>query len=260
MSSLSTKKQNRVLLISLTAVLACTAILIAVTGSANKKKSERLSPDAGETIVEKDDSSDKKAEEKTAKNEKTESKEKSSKSEKTDKTDTDEKEEKETTEKKKEDKEVSAVIDDTLPEFSCPVNGIAIKEHSDNVPVFSYTMEDYRVHNGIDIAASVGSPVYAAADGVVASINDDPMMGVCVSLSHSGGALTCYKGLSEESLDMLSVGEAVSRGDVIGSAGDTALIESAEENHVHFELTVNGEQQNPSDYFAVTYIGDMNED
>ncbi len=257
MSSLSTKKQNRVLLISLTAILACTAILIAVTGSANKKKNEKISPDVGETIVEKEDSKEKKTEEKTAK---LENKDKSEKSEKTEKSDDSAKEEKETTEKKKEDKEVSAVISDALPEFSCPVDGIAIKEHSDNVPVFSYTMEDYRVHNGIDIAASVGTPVYAAADGVVASINDDPMMGVCISLSHSGGAMTCYKGLSEESLDMLSVGETVSRGDVIGSAGDTALIESAEENHVHVELTVNGEQQNPSDYFNVTYIGDMNED
>lgn len=50
--SSSTKKQNRILLISLTAILAATAVLIAVTGSANKKKAEALPAETVETVAE----------------------------------------------------------------------------------------------------------------------------------------------------------------------------------------------------------------
>lgn len=253
--SSSTKKQNRILLISLTAILAATAVLIAVTGSANKKKAEALPAETVETVAEtkKTSTETKKETEKAPENSSTEEVEEKI----TGKT-VEKKETKETEEKK--DAEVAVVIDDVLPEFSSPVNGIAIKDYSDNVPVFSYTMEDYRVHNGVDFAASVGTPVCAAADGTVSEINDDPMMGVCVSLTHAGGAVTKYKGLSEESMSMVNVGDNVVRGQAIGSAGDTALIESAEENHVHFELTVNGEAQNPADYFKVTRISDLAED
>lgn len=263
MSNISAKKQNRILLIALITVLACTAVLIAVTGSANKKKNEKTPPinsETTETVIENE------TKDKNAAIIGSEAKEKSPESEKakdiTEEIEDKAPENKKTTEAQteKNDTEVSSMADDSLPRFASPVSGIVIKDYSDNVPVFSYTMNDYRVHNGLDFAASVGTPVYASADGMVCEMVDDPMMGICVSLSHSGGAVTKYKGLSEESMNMLSVGDAVSCGQVIGSAGDTALIESAEENHVHFELSVNGEAQNPADYFSVTYLSDLTED
>ncbi len=254
MSSVSTKKQNRILLVSLTAVLACMAILIAVTGGANKKKADKLQNDTSETITETVKGTKKGEKSESSKETETEEESKIDKNHLKE-----EKKESEAENTEKKDAEAIAINDTTLPQFVCPVDGIVLKEHSDNIPVYSYTMEDYRLHNGIDIAASVGTPVYAAADGTVSEINDDPMMGVCVSIAHSGGAVTCYKGLSEESLGMMTVGDDVSCGQVIGSAGNTALIESAEENHVHFELTVNGEQQNPAEYIKITKISDITE-
>lgn len=72
--SSSTKKQNRILLISLTAILAATAVLIAVTGSANKKKAETLPAETVETVAEtkKTSTETKKETEKAPKNSSTE--------------------------------------------------------------------------------------------------------------------------------------------------------------------------------------------
>lgn len=260
MSNISAKKQNRILLIALVVILASTAVLIAVTGSANKKKSEKNPPlgtETTESITEKESQSSVKISENNSSDDK--SSEKTPESEVIEQT-VGENKKKETKEEDKKEAEVSAMENDILPEFAAPVNAPVLKDYSDDVPVFSYTMNDYRVHNGLDFAASIGTPVCAAADGTVCEITDDPMMGVCVGISHSGGAVTRYKGLSNETMDLCKVGDSVTRGQVIGSAGDTALIESAEENHVHFELTVNGESQNPADYFPVSYISNIVED
>ena len=73
-----------------------------------------------------------------------------------------------------------------LPEFINPTNGSLLKEYSVEVPVFSVTMEDYRTHNGIDIYVQKGERVLAAAAGTVKEIWEDPMMGTCMSISHSG--------------------------------------------------------------------------
>ena len=139
-------------------------------------------------------------------------------------------------------------------------SSIALKEFSGTVPVFSYTMNDYRIHKGIDVACSPGTPIYAAADGKICEINDDPMMGVTIGIEHSGGAVTKYKGLSDESLSMNKLGDTVKKGQVIASSGDTALIESAEEDHVHFELIVDGEAKDPAEYINVTYLSEIHED
>jgi murein DD-endopeptidase MepM/ murein hydrolase activator NlpD len=57
----------------------------------------------------------------------------------------------------------------------------------------------------------------------------------------------------------VKTGEDVKRGQVIGASGETALIESAEEAHVHFELTINGEHADPGEYMKLTYLEDVYE-
>ncbi|MGN1409251.1 MAG: hypothetical protein ACI4XJ_03650, partial [Eubacteriales bacterium] len=130
MSNISAKKQNRILLIALVAVLACTAVLIAVTGSANKKKNEKTPPinsETTETIIESE------TKDKNAAILGTESKEKSPESEKA-KDITEEIEDKAPENKKttnaqteKNDTEVSSLADESLPRFASPVSGIVIK-------------------------------------------------------------------------------------------------------------------------------------
>lgn len=136
----------------------------------------------------------------------------------------------------------------TPPDFSAPCDGSVTGAYSGTVPVFSLTMEDWRTHGGVDIAAEIGSDVKAAADGVIKEVWRDPMMGTCVSVEHSGGAVTVYKNLAEELPDNTEAGAFVSAGDVIACVGESALEEIAQEGHLHFEMTVNGSAVDPCDY------------
>lgn len=147
-----------------------------------------------------------------------------------------------------EDKEEEVNAEPQLPNFQVPAIGVISKEHSVSALVFSVTMNDYRTHNGVDIATTDGADVHAVADGVVEELWQDPLMGYCISISHEGDALSIYKNLRPESISGLSAGDKVVAGQVIASVGESALIEIAEEPHLHFELKIGGESVDPCDY------------
>ncbi len=139
---------------------------------------------------------------------------------------------------------------EVLPEFVSPANGAILKGYSGDVPVFSETMNDYRIHGGVDIAADVGSDVYAAADGTVSAIWEDPLQGWCMTVDHAAGAVSVYKNVSADFPEGIAAGTPVSRGQVIAAAGDTSLVEVSEEPHLHYELMIDGVPVNPADYMA----------
>lgn len=139
------------------------------------------------------------------------------------------------------DKPTAAVI----PEFICPVNGNLVKDYSADIPVFSLTMEDYRVHCGIDIGAEAGTDVMAAADGKISKVFYDPMMGQTVEITHDGGYVSVYKNLRTKLPVGTVEGASVSAGDVIGYVGDTALVEISDSPHLHFEIIKDEEFTNP---------------
>ena len=139
---------------------------------------------------------------------------------------------------------------DTLPTFINPTGGHLIKNYSSDTPVFSLTMEDYRTHTGVDVFVEVGERVLASADGEVKEIWEDPMMGTCISISHSGGAVSTYKNVSPELPEDIKVGASVASGQLIAVGGESALAEVAEEPHVHFELSVNGKSVDPTEYIT----------
>lgn len=141
---------------------------------------------------------------------------------------------------------------DVLPEFFMPVGGVLTALHDTGVLVYSTTMNDYRVHCGVDIAASLGDSVSAAADGTVAEIWSDPLMGTCVAIDHSGDSQTIYRNLAPELAEGLEVGSFVRAGDVIGAVGETAVVEIAEEPHLHFEMRVGGTLVDPLTYLPVS--------
>ena len=97
----------------------------------------------------------------------------------------------------------------TLPEFALPVGGVLSQKHSVDTQVFSPTLNEYRVHLGIDIATEEAAPVFAMAAGTVAQIWEDPMMGWSVAISHTGDAVTVYKNLSKQFADGITVGAEV---------------------------------------------------
>ena len=57
-----------------------------------------------------------------------------------------------------------------IPSFILPVSGKLTNKHDPTLQVFSPTMQDYRVHIGVDLATKENAPVYAAADGKISKI------------------------------------------------------------------------------------------
>ena len=139
--------------------------------------------------------------------------------------------------------------------FAAPVSGSVYAEFSVAVPVFSNTMNDYRTHAGVDVAAGIGDPVYACADGVIDDVYEDPMMGQTVRISHADGFESVYRNLSTVLPEGIEKGAAVRAGQMIGAVGDTALIECEDEPHLHFELILAGEPVDPSLHVSFTPQG-----
>jgi murein DD-endopeptidase MepM/ murein hydrolase activator NlpD len=121
-------------------------------------------------------------------------------------------------------------------------------------------MGDYRVHLGIDIGTVAGASVSAMADGVIAQVWEDFAMGQCVAIKHGGDAYTIYKNLATTLAESCVVGKQVRAGDVIGTVGESAANEVAEEPHLHLEMTVGGLQVNPYDYLDEQARATLNED
>ena len=264
-------KQNRILTAILTIVAAAVVTLIALTAGANRKArpAENPAPPVGEKIAEKAAEPDVSAKTpESGKKDAKPSEDAAAKIPETEKLDELVKPGAKENADKSEDASaspaslpVSAAGEEKLPEFRLPLeNAVAVKGCSLSVPVFSATMNDYRTHGGVDFACQPGTPVLASAAGEVVSCFKDPMMGYTVTLAHAGGAVTRYRGLSEESSELVKIGDKVAAGQIIGASGETALIESAEENHLHFELAVDGKNVDPADYMNYSSLSELYED
>ena len=99
-----------------------------------------------------------------------------------------------------------------------------------------------RMHNGVDFAASIGTPLYATADGVVTHSGWQSGYGRLVKIQHEFGIETRYAHLSQL---RVKVGERVSRGDRIGDMGASGRVTGV---HLHYEVRVNGQPVNPMIY------------
>ncbi|MBQ4071593.1 MAG: M23 family metallopeptidase [Clostridia bacterium] len=126
-----------------------------------------------------------------------------------------------------------------------PVSGTVATEFSLTVPVFSPTLEEWRVHAGIDILTEEAAPVFAAADGTVSEICNDPRYGYTVKIDHGDGTVSVYSNLCSESEPVVAVGDKVECGDRIATVGDSAVYEMADEAHLHFEVIQNGTKIDP---------------
>lgn len=132
------------------------------------------------------------------------------------------------------------------PLYVWPVMGEISLPYSPDELLYSKTLDDWRAHMGIDIRATVGTPVKAMADGEVSDVYFDELYGNVVLLSHTGSLKSLYCNLSPEV--PVTVGQKVKAGDLIGGVGESALFEMAEVPHLHFEVLENGRQVDPKNY------------
>jgi murein DD-endopeptidase MepM/ murein hydrolase activator NlpD len=105
-------------------------------------------------------------------------------------------------------------------------------------PIFG----DVRMHTGIDFGASEGTPIHAAADGVVVSAGVQGGYGNATIIDHGNSLATLY---AHQSRFAVSAGQTVKRGQVIGYVGHTGF---ATGPHLHFEVRVNGTPVDPMKY------------
>ena len=100
-------------------------------------------------------------------------------------------------------------------------------------------------HKGIDIAIAGGTPIYAAHNGTVAATTGHWSYGNVVMIDNGDGISTLYAHM--RSAAIVSVGQTVTQGQVIGYVGSTG---NSSGNHLHFEVRVNGVRQNPRNYIS----------
>jgi len=127
-------------------------------------------------------------------------------------------------------------------ELYWPVQGARL---SQNVgprrhPVFGYRS----CHTGMDLAAGTGTPIGAAATGIVTAVTTLRAYGRVIVIAHNGGLSTMYAHLSRFNV---SVGQGVAVGDTVGFVGSSGWSTGP---HLHFEVHVNGTPFNPLGWFG----------
>ena len=130
-----------------------------------------------------------------------------------------------------------------------PVAGEEIFGYSMEALSYNQTTRDWRVHNGVDLAAEAGSEVCAAADGEVYTVYEDDAMGSTVVIRHDDGFTTRYSSLAEKLT--VKPGDKVTMGQTIGYAADSAIVESTLGSHVHFSVTCYDETIGPAAFLSM---------
>ena len=130
--------------------------------------------------------------------------------------------------------------------FQKPVDGEIIKEFAKDNLLFSQTLQEWTVHTGIDIKAEKTTVVKSAEAGTVKSIKNDPRYGLTIVVSHDNGFETVYSNLLTS--EFVVEGEKVDKGQSLGTVGNTAAFEVADDSHLHFEILKDSVQVDPSIY------------
>jgi murein DD-endopeptidase MepM/ murein hydrolase activator NlpD len=101
----------------------------------------------------------------------------------------------------------------------------------------------YKMHNGIDIMTDPGTPVYVTGDGKVDYVGRKGGFGLCIEVEHGFGYRTVYAHLSSS---FVKEGQKVKRGTQIAKSGNSGLSSGP---HLHYEVILNGINQDPAEYF-----------
>jgi len=109
---------------------------------------------------------------------------------------------------------------------------------------FHPILQIWRMHNGVDLACAEGTPIYATRSGVVTIAEEGATAGFYVQINHGDGYRSVYMHMTHY---IVSVGDYVSAGQVIGYVGSTGLSDG---NHLHFGISYNGTYVNPMEYIG----------
>ncbi len=128
----------------------------------------------------------------------------------------------------------------TNSSFIYPVSGEIIRDYTAS-PAYDETMEDYRVHLGIDFLCEKGEDVLSVGDGKVTKVTSDISKGYCLEVDY-GSFIGRYCGLQQGTT--LKIGDVVKKGDTLGKL-DGMPAEAVQQSHLHFETFVGDEYIDP---------------
>lgn len=140
----------------------------------------------------------------------------------------------------------SKAIENKELSFEKPIDGEIVKEYAKDNLIYSNTLQEWTTHLGIDIKADKTTVVKSAETGKVKSIKNDPRYGLTIVIEHDKGYQTVYSNLL--SSEFVVEGEKVEKGQSIGTVGNTAAFEIADEAHLHFEILKDSIQVDPNIY------------
>jgi murein DD-endopeptidase MepM/ murein hydrolase activator NlpD len=124
-----------------------------------------------------------------------------------------------------------------VPEFDSDTLTLGWPAEGPVVSAFGHRRSGW--HGGIDIKAPLGTPVQAAAPGVVVVAGAEARYGLVVKIEHRAGFMTVY---AHNDVNLVEVGDRVDAGDLIALVGNTGR---ATTHHVHFEIRRDGLAYNP---------------
>ena len=107
--------------------------------------------------------------------------------------------------------------------FERPVEGEMAREYAKDNLIYSATLEEWTTHMGIDIKADKTTVVKASEAGKLTGIKNDPRYGNTLIIEHTNGFETRYANLL--TAEFINVGETVTKGQTIGTVGNTATFE-----------------------------------
>ena len=136
-----------------------------------------------------------------------------------------------------------SVLKNTLPNSS-PVNAAF------NSSSFGWRLDPFNgskaFHEGLDFTAASGTPIYAAAGGIVSTAEQTPDYGKIVKIDHGSGLETRYAHASKL---LVTVGQRVTKGQIIAEVGSTGRSTGP---HLHYEIRLNGNPLDPRKYLSAS--------
>ncbi|MCL2671449.1 MAG: M23 family metallopeptidase [Clostridiales bacterium] len=137
----------------------------------------------------------------------------------------------------------------TSSKANAPVSGSVTREWTLDKLIYSKTLDAWVTHNGVDLAAMLGSDVKCVFAGTIERVYQDDALGYTVVVQHTNNRTTQYANLAADI--PVREGDKVNAGTVLGKIGASALSECADESHLHFVLYMNGKSVDPAEYVRI---------
>ncbi len=137
-------------------------------------------------------------------------------------------------------------LKNSIPSIA-PVNGWYVRG-------FGYCLDPFtgsvKMHEGIDIAAPIGTPIIAPADGIVRKVQNTKDFGIVIEISHNQDLSTVYGHCMNPTVN---IGQSIKRGDIIGYVG---LSGKTSGPHLHYEIRISQVPVDPLNYIIIDKTAD----